>query len=157
MKILKTYPERCIGCLVCEAVCSEFYFQVSDSERSAIRILEDDSGEADYRILVCQQLGDCLDVCPATAIRRLKSGVVTISKSKCVGCYACVGFCPIGAMFTHPDSAVPFKCIACGKCADECPTEALEIVEVDDLPASQTELWAERGAPVAAQAPGGSR
>ena len=149
MKNLKTYPDRCIGCLVCEAVCSEFYFGVSDSAKSAIRIVEDDSGAADYQILVCQQLGDCMDVCPATAIRRLKSGVVSISKKKCVGCYACVGFCPIAAMFTHPDHVVPFKCIACGKCADECPTEALEIVEVEDLPPSETERWAERTAAAA--------
>jgi formate hydrogenlyase subunit 6/NADH:ubiquinone oxidoreductase subunit I len=76
--------------------------------------------------------------------------VVSISKKKCVGCYACVGFCPIDAMFTHPDETVPFKCIACGKCADECPTEALEIVEVEDLPASETEAWAQRTAAVAA-------
>jgi len=131
MKILKTYPDRCIGCLVCEAVCSETYFKKPDAAKSAIRILEDDSSAADYRILVCQQLGDCIDVCPAMAIRRLKSGVVSINKKKCVGCYACVGFCPIQAMFTHPHEIVPFKCVACGKCAEECPTEALEIVDVE--------------------------
>jgi len=132
MKILKTYPDRCIGCLVCEVICSETYFQEADPEKSAIRIIEDETGEADYQILVCQQLGDCIDVCPTMAIRRLKNGVVTIRKKECVGCYACVGFCPIGAMFTHPDLVVPFKCIACGKCAEECPTEALEIVEVEE-------------------------
>jgi carbon-monoxide dehydrogenase iron sulfur subunit len=141
MKILKTYPDRCIGCLVCEAICSETYFDTTDSQKSAIRILDDEAGGGDYRIVVCQQLGDCIDVCPAAAIRRLKSGVVTINKKKCVGCYACVGFCPIQAMYSHPDEIVPFKCIACGKCADECPTEALEIVEVDDLPRTATEKW----------------
>lgn len=142
MKILKTYPDRCIGCLVCEAICSETYFKKGDSQRSAIRILEDESGGSDYRIVVCQQLGDCIDVCPALALRRLKSGVVTINKKLCVGCFACVGFCPISAMFSHPEEIMPFKCIACGKCADECPTEALEIVEVDDLPLTETEKWA---------------
>ena len=142
MKILKTYPDRCIGCLVCEAICSETYFNRGDSERSAIRIFEDDASDSGYRIVVCQQLGDCIDICPATAIRRLKNGVVSINKKLCVGCLACVGFCPIHAMFYHPEELTPFKCIACGKCADECPTEALEIIEVDDLPPTETEKWA---------------
>ena len=90
---------------------------------------------------VCDQLGACVDVCPVKALSRNKKGVVLRSKKLCVGCYACVGFCPRLAMFTHPDLTEPFKCVACGECVDECPEGVLSIVEVPDLEPSETEKW----------------
>ncbi len=99
---------------------------MEDPEKSAIRVKQTDNG---FEINVCNQCGECIDVCPVQALSRNKLGVVTINKSICVGCYICVGFCPTLSMRTHPELREPFKCIACGICAKACPEKALEIAE----------------------------
>jgi len=79
---------------------------------------------------VCDQRGLCLDMCPVGALTRKKNGVVWLDKKTCIGCQACVGFCPIGAMRKSEARIEPFKCISCGACVRACPTDALELTEV---------------------------
>ncbi len=133
MKVLSYDPELCVGCYVCEEVCSETWHKVTDAAKSNIRIHDDDEGvlNANY----CVQCGECIEVCPAEALSRDKRGIVRLKKKLCVGCLTCVGFCPYLAMRHHQDQIEPFKCIACGKCAKECPAEALAIVEVESVSA----------------------
>lgn len=141
MKILATRPERCTGCGKCELVCSRTWFKVEDRAKSRIRIEPPAEAGQPYQMLACTQIGACMDVCPVTALKRDKQGVVQLNKKTCVGCLVCVGFCPTHAMFYHADYIEPFKCVACGKCVDVCPTEALAIIEVADAPANITEQW----------------
>ncbi|MBN1956321.1 MAG: 4Fe-4S binding protein [Anaerolineae bacterium] len=129
MKVLAFYPDRCVGCHICEEVCSQTWFKVTDRDKSRIRIQEHDDGS--ISALYCVQKGDCIDVCPVNALTRNKQGVVLLREKQCVGCLSCVGFCPYLAMIYHPDQSQPFKCVACGNCVDECPAGALEIVEVE--------------------------
>jgi len=124
------------------------YFKVADPERSAIRIFEPATEGESYTATFCNQCGECIDICPVKALSRSKLGVVRIKKKVCVGCYACVGFCPILVMRTHPEESFPFKCVACGKCAEACPEGALEIIEVEDAEPTETDKWVERMAVV---------
>lgn len=133
MRVLSYAPDACVGCYACEEVCAETWFKRVDREKSSIRIAagHDDVHE-DLHAVFCNQCGECIAVCPTEALYRDKRGVVRVRKSLCVGCLACVGFCPYGAMFYHPDAPEPFKCVACGKCVAECPAGALAIIEADD-------------------------
>lgn len=124
MKVLKRKPELCIACHACESACSKTWFKEDNAEKSCIRIKEEEKGSV---IVSCTQCGECISVCPAEAITRDKNGIVRIDKSKCVGCFICVGFCPELAMFMHDEYIEPFKCIACGQCAKQCPTGAIYI------------------------------
>jgi Fe-S-cluster-containing dehydrogenase component len=133
MKVLSYDPELCVGCYVCEDVCSETWFKVPDAEKSSVRIQEKE-GEILLSAIFCNQCGTCIDVCPTEALYRDKRGIVRLRKKLCVGCLSCVGFCPYGAMFHHPDQTEPFKCIVCGKCAKECPNDALAVIDVDTPP-----------------------
>ena len=50
-----------------------------------------------------------------------------IDKEKCVGCGACVGACPVGAIAPDADGKMVIdqeKCISCGTCAAVCPVDA---------------------------------
>lgn len=127
MKTLAYDSDLCVGCGVCEEVCSELWFKATDADRSSIRI--QDGGPAGLSAVFCDQCGDCIEVCPTEALSRDKRGIVRLRKALCVGCLSCVGFCPRGAMFYHADQPEPFKCVACGQCVTECPAEALAIVD----------------------------
>ena len=53
---------------------------------------------------------------------------VIVAKDTCIGCGACVGVCPVGAL-SQKDFEAPKidydKCIRCGKCSNFCPKKAL--------------------------------
>jgi anaerobic carbon-monoxide dehydrogenase iron sulfur subunit len=128
VKILEFQAEKCKGCLECEKACSQVHFKNKHGgEKSAIRIIASSKG---YVMHVCDQRGLCLDMCPVGALTRRKNGIVWLDVNTCIGCQACVGFCPIGAMKKADVRIEPFKCISCGSCVRACPEKALKLVEV---------------------------
>jgi len=128
IKKLKFYPDKCTGCGECERACSQVHFKTKEGgDKSALQITKK---EGTYRIHVCDQRGLCLDMCPVGALTRRKNGVVWLDKKTCIGCQACVGFCPINAMKKARERIEPFKCISCGACVRSCPQEALELITV---------------------------
>ena len=130
MKVLVTNKELCVGCHLCEDVCSQAWYKEINRDKSSIRITS--LGDAEWGMAACNQCGQCIAVCPTEAISRDKTGVVRINKKLCVGCLSCVGFCPTLTMYYHDDYVEPIKCIACGLCAKECPAEALAVETLPD-------------------------
>jgi anaerobic carbon-monoxide dehydrogenase iron sulfur subunit len=124
-KYLKTFPDKCIACRVCESTCANLYFKVADAEKSCIQITEN---APENEINVCNQCQTCVKTCPTLAIKINPQGVVMIDKSLCIGCYMCVAVCPTQSMRRHKDLLNPFKCVSCGACAKNCPTAAIQIV-----------------------------
>jgi len=127
MRKLATDSSKCIGCGVCERVCSKVFYKSEDREKSAIRITLCENGG--YSIAVCDQCGVCKEMCQIMALKTAHSGVVQINKKLCVGCLVCVGECLRDYMFYNDELPTPFKCVACGSCAAQCPAGALAIVE----------------------------
>ncbi|MDP2172339.1 MAG: 4Fe-4S binding protein [Candidatus Cloacimonadaceae bacterium] len=125
-KVLKTYPDKCIACHVCESACANLYFRIDDPERSCIRITETAKLP---EMNVCNQCETCVAACPTLALTITPQGVVMVTKKLCIGCYMCVAICPTGSMQTYHGGMHPFKCIACGVCTKSCPVEAIRIVQ----------------------------
>ncbi|MDI3504250.1 MAG: hypothetical protein PWP64_1186 [Candidatus Cloacimonadota bacterium] len=126
MKVLKTYPDKCIACHVCESTCSSLYFKEDKPELSRIQIHDETNPP---QMNVCNQCRACEAVCPTLALAMNKQGVVLLSRNLCIGCLMCVAACPIDSMRPAWGRQNPFKCIACGSCVKTCPADALEIVE----------------------------
>jgi anaerobic carbon-monoxide dehydrogenase iron sulfur subunit len=126
MKVLKTYPDKCISCHVCESTCSSLYFKEDNPELSCIQVHDEQNPP---EMNVCNQCQACVAVCPTMALTVNKQGVVLLSRNLCIGCLMCVAVCPTDSMRTAFGKHNPFKCIACGACVKTCPADALEIVE----------------------------
>jgi carbon-monoxide dehydrogenase iron sulfur subunit len=128
IKVLKFHADKCIGDRACERACSQVHFKTDEGgDKSAIQIIEKNGK---YEMLVCDQRGLCLDMCPVGALTRKKNGVVWLDKKICIGCQACVAFCPINAMRKSTTQIEPFKCISCGACVRACPQGALELIDI---------------------------
>lgn len=53
---------------------------------------------------------------------------VKVNADTCIGCGACVGVCPVGALSMNADSKSECDegtCIDCGSCISACPVEAI--------------------------------
>lgn len=125
MKVLKTFPEKCIACHSCESACANLYFKEDNAEKSCIVI----TGQAPApHMNVCNQCQTCVAACPTLALTVNNQGVVMLNKSLCIGCLMCVAVCPTDSMRTILGAHNPFKCIACGVCTKSCPTDAIKIV-----------------------------
>ncbi len=57
---------------------------------------------------------------------------VIIDKDSCIGCGACVGVCPVGALSLDNDGKSECdadKCISCLACTGTCPVSAIKEAE----------------------------
>lgn len=53
---------------------------------------------------------------------------VTVDKDTCIGCGACVGGCPVGALSMDDEGKSQCDagtCIDCGSCVGTCPVSAI--------------------------------
>ena len=128
---------KCIGCGVCELICSSKHHAVFDNSKSRIHsnIFLDDAVAIPIFCYHCED-PFCGKMCPAGAITVKKdesSGttLVTVSEEKCVGCRMCMMVCPYGCIIVS-DQGYAEKCDLCGgdpECVKYCPTKAISFVE----------------------------
>lgn len=59
--------------------------------------------------------------------------VASLREEACLGCGACSGRCPFGALHYDPDGRrpklEPGRCFGCGLCATACPAQAIRLAE----------------------------
>ena len=135
MRIITVNPHNCTGCRLCEIACSLKNAGECNPAKSRIRVI---GFEEMFPIpLMCLQCERpfCAEVCPSGAIiKDEETGVVRVSKEKCVGCKMCTLACPFGHIAFSTEDRVVVKCELCKgepECVAFCPTRALEFREVD--------------------------
>jgi TPP-dependent indolepyruvate ferredoxin oxidoreductase alpha subunit len=121
--------DKCIGCNVCELVCSVEKEKTFNPTKSRIRGLRLDvfSNIA----VTCRACKDapCVVSCPKDALSQSKDrGVIRVDEEKCDGCGWCIEACQYGAVTLHPNTHKAIVCDTCGgepACVLECPESAL--------------------------------
>jgi Fe-S-cluster-containing dehydrogenase component len=121
----------CMGCHACEVACKQEHGL--DVGPRLIRIIE----RSPYYIpIYCHHCAKppCKDACPVEAISRDERGIVHIDEELCIGCKACIGACPFGAMQFDEQREVALMCDLCYErlknnkepaCSVACPTRCI--------------------------------
>lgn len=149
-------PAKCIGCRLCEIVCSMVKSGEAGIYQSRIKNIRF-YDEYFFYPNVCLQCETpyCALVCPTGALHKnLGTKVVELSKEKCVGCRMCLVACPFGAIYMI--NSVPIKCDLCEgdpMCVKFCRVEALTYGETEDIGAGRRVLVAEKMKEAAGAAP----
>lgn len=136
MKMLQIYPEKCVGCKLCELACSFKHFEEFNPSISFIRNANFQDEPFFFVSITCFQCEEpyCMEICPARALKRENStGAVVVDNDRCVGCKMCTLACPFGNLIFLEGEGVIAKCDLCNgdpECVKICPTEAIQYVEV---------------------------
>jgi anaerobic carbon-monoxide dehydrogenase iron sulfur subunit len=127
-------PELCIGCQICEYVCSHTKTGDYNSYRSRIRTVRVD--EILITAIACRTCegAACVVACPQDALSQDPvSGVIRVDAAKCDACAWCVEACEFGAISINPANRLAEICDQCEdqedgpQCVLWCPKEALAL------------------------------
>ncbi|MEM1514102.1 MAG: 4Fe-4S binding protein [Candidatus Thermoplasmatota archaeon] len=129
MMYIKTIPENCSGCKVCEITCSLWHWKIINTKKSGIRI--DKKSIVEDIPKVCTHGNDCnfecITACKFDAMKK-KNGIVYVDYEKCIGCKACQRACPLNAVWIHEKKA--YKCDLCNgspQCIKFCSQDAISL------------------------------
>jgi Fe-S-cluster-containing hydrogenase component 2 len=136
MKTLVIDVNKCVGCRLCELVCSYSHYRIFSPNKSGIQILKNEEKSINIP-LICQHCAKpvCMEVCPQHAIyRNEKTGAILINDKLCIKCGECINACPFKALHQDPKNKKIIKCDLCDgeiECYKYCPTKAIKILPSD--------------------------
>jgi len=141
LKLLVVDHEKCVGCNICELVCSAFHEKRFNPALSKIRVVGHDKASLDIPFVCFHcEAPVCEKVCPVKAIGRdPRSGFVNVDYEKCIHCSVCIIKCPYRGFFKDPFGKT-IKCDLCGgepQCVKHCPSNAIKYVEKSPETAQQ--------------------
>lgn len=134
-QFLKVDYKKCIGCRICEQICSWVHFGRVQPSRSRIKIARIYS-ENKNMIRVCTGCirAPCIDICPTNALSK-KSGTnaVVVDQQKCNGCGKCLSVCPNKGIFMYNNNMrIILICDLCQgnpQCVKYCPENAIKLIQ----------------------------
>jgi len=139
--------DKCAQCHACDVACKAANnVDLGASLRRVIAIWSGQFPNVTFETLSlsCMHCGDpaCEAVCPTGAIKkRAEDGIVTVDRTKCIGCRYCFFACPFGVPQYGKDGTMQ-KCefcldrLAAGKepaCVWTCPSGALHAGTMEEL------------------------
>lgn len=138
-KILVVDPKRCVGCEICESVCSMVHdgeFNPLNSRINRIRI--EPIINSAFNCSSCRN-PECIEACqPKALTKNPQTGLIEVDENKCDGCMSCMKACPWGAITVHTKTKKAITCDMCAnteegtpQCVEYCPKDAIFIEEID--------------------------
>ena len=131
-------PELCIGCQLCEYICSYTKTGEFNSYRSRIRTVRVD--EVLITAVACRtcENAPCVIACTRDALTQdSETGIIRIDPQKCDGCAWCIEACDFGAISINHETKLAEFCDQCEtvedgpQCVKICPKDALEYTTPD--------------------------
>lgn len=147
MKRIYINESACIGCHLCEVYCKLAHSGLNDlvqsfrSEgRSRLSSLHIEERQPVCFPVQCRHCAEpaCVYACLTGALSKdSHSGIVTVDRDKCIGCWTCLLACPFGAIRQDTYERKIVKCDLCSEkdmpmCVVNCPNEALVYIEADE-------------------------
>lgn len=140
MKRVYVNEKWCLGCHLCEYQCAFANEGGTDMARTLMgmkihpRIKVEEEEGISFAVS-CRHCTDpiCVKSCITGALTMI-DGVISIDKTRCIGCRTCILVCPYGAM-SHDEENVMQKCELCTqnggtpKCVEGCPNGAIVFEE----------------------------
>ncbi|MHA1106944.1 MAG: 4Fe-4S dicluster domain-containing protein [Promethearchaeota archaeon] len=136
-KALVFESKKCIGCRLCEQICSMTHFQVTNPAKSRIRIFRNDREQVDWAVY-CRSCPDpeCIKACYYEALSRdPETNAIMVNEDNCVGCGECIDKCPYSHPIMHPSENYILICDLCGgnpECVEICPENAIQYAETEN-------------------------
>lgn len=142
--------DRCIGCKACEVHCWNEHWDKREIGETSIRIMHMEKTLNNMDTIVgyfpqtcshCEE-PECLDICPAGAIRKEDIGIVQVDPEICIGCKSCSTVCPNYYFTYSKKSGRTLKCDGClprlkhglwPACATKCSMKAIYIGYPDEI------------------------
>lgn len=137
-KYITCDPELCVGCQLCEYICSYTKTGEFNTYRSRIRTIR--AEEVLITAVACRTCEDapCVIACTRDALTQdPETGIITIDPNKCDGCTWCLEACDFGAISINPATKLAEICDLCAdeeegpQCVLWCPKDALELTTPD--------------------------
>lgn len=134
-KVLIFEPKKCIGCRLCEQLCTLTHFGVSNPAKARIRIFRDHQRQLDLATYCHQCIeAPCIQACNFDALSRdPQTNAIRVDEENCVGCRKCIQECPFAAPSMHPEKEIILICDLCGgnpECIKICPENAIQYLEL---------------------------
>jgi len=131
-------PDKCVGCQLCEYICSFTKTGEFNTYRSRIRTVR--AEEILITAVACRTCEDapCVIACTRDALTQDPvTGIIRIDESRCDGCAWCIEACDFGAISINPLTKLAEMCDLCEdqedgpQCVKWCPKDALELTTSD--------------------------
>ncbi len=148
MKLIEILHNSCVGCRLCEMICSLVHEDECSTTKSRITIVRDEEF-GNNLVSLCIQCAEtyCVESCPLAALSRdPETGAVLVDEQLCNGCEVCIVACPLGAISYDKERAVVFKCDLGGgdpECVKFCSREALAFNDTNIDSAERKSFMAE--------------
>jgi Fe-S-cluster-containing dehydrogenase component len=132
--------EKCVGCQLCEYVCSYTKTGEFNTYRSRIRSVR--IGHTVMMSIACRTCENppCVIACPRKALsQNPETGIIHVDKDACDGCGWCIEACDFGAISINPETKLAEICDLCEdledgpQCVKWCPKDALTVGTAEQL------------------------
>lgn len=130
--------DKCVGCQLCEYICSYTKTGEYNTYRSRIRTVR--AEEVLVTAVACRTCEDapCVIACPRDALTQdPETGSILVDPNRCDGCTWCVEACDFGTISINPETKLAEICNQCTdqeegpQCVQWCPKDALELTTPD--------------------------
>jgi Fe-S-cluster-containing hydrogenase component 2 len=128
---LRANWKNCVGCLICETVCSQWHNTTFGINGARLRVVSKPIEQEPplNQVFVCTLCEKCIKACEPGALFINDAGIIQLKKDLCNYCGKCAEVCPSKVIW-FDDDKYPVICDLCGgnpQCVRWCKYDAIVV------------------------------